>query len=101
AARRESAMREIAMIAGSDREDAQPIEPDRGRDRSPGDTGPDGGEADEMDDDEGNGGRIDDVVMLAGGRRSVFCRGQFFAFHEDARVQEIIAAKTARPPGRV
>ena len=53
------------MIAGADREDPQPIKPNAGRDRAPGNAGPDRREADEMDDDEGNSGRINDVVVTA------------------------------------
>ena len=49
------AVREIAMIAGADGEDAQPIERDADRERLPGHAGPDRREAGEMDQDEGNG----------------------------------------------
>ena len=41
-------MREVAMIAGADCENAQPVEREAKRTRSPGDAGPDGGKAGEM-----------------------------------------------------
>ncbi len=63
AAGREGAMGEIAVIAGADREDPQPVEHEADRDRRPGNTGPDGGDAGDVHEDEGNGGRIDDVVV--------------------------------------
>ena len=44
-ARRIGAVREIAMIAGADGEDAQPIERDANGQRLPGDAGPDRREA--------------------------------------------------------
>src|SRR4029079_4665388 len=54
-ARRIGPVREIAMIACADGEDAQPIERDANSERLPGDAGPDCSEAAEMDEDEGNG----------------------------------------------
>src|SRR5262249_2524946 len=57
-------MREIAMIASPDREDAQPIEHDADRDRLPGDAGPDRRRAGEMHEHEWDRGRIDDVAVL-------------------------------------
>src|SRR5262245_41942592 len=65
AAGRVGAMREVAMVAGADRKDAQPIEPDAEHDRLPGDAGPDRGNAGKMHHHEWDGGRIDDIVVLA------------------------------------
>ena len=63
AAGRKGAVREIAMIAGADGEDAQPVEPDAERDRRPGDAGPDRRDAGEMHQHEGDRRRIHDVVV--------------------------------------
>src|SRR5262245_66464875 len=65
AARRVGAMREVAMVAGADRKDAQPIEHDAEHDRLPGDAGPDRRNAGKMHHHAWDGGRIDDVVVLA------------------------------------
>src|SRR5215211_1218074 len=56
-------MREIPMIPCPDREHAQPIQRDADRNRLPGDTGPERGNAAQVDQYERKGGRIDDVVM--------------------------------------
>ena len=59
-------MREIPVISRADREHAQPVQRHADRDRLPGDAGPDRGEAAEVHSDEGQGGRIHDVVMRVG-----------------------------------
>src|SRR5262249_60841699 len=48
AAGRIGAMREVTVIAGADREDAQPVEPDAEKDRGPRDASPERREAGEM-----------------------------------------------------
>src|SRR5262245_32145903 len=63
AAGREGAMREVAMIAGTDGEDAQPIEHKANGNRLPSDAGPDRRRAGEMHQHEGDGGGIDDVAV--------------------------------------
>src|SRR5208337_2963018 len=55
----ESAMREIAMVAGPDGENPQPVEADADRQRLHSDAGPDRPKARQMHKDEGHGGRID------------------------------------------
>src|SRR5262245_41200001 len=75
AAGREGAMREVAMIAGPDSEDAQPIEHEANGNRLPSDAGPDRRRAGEMHQHEGDGGGIDDVAV--GVARLVFGRSSF------------------------
>src|SRR5262245_25208401 len=80
AAGREGAMREVAMIAGPDGEDAQPIEHEANGNRLPSDAGPDRRRAGEMHQHEGDGGGIDDVAV--GVARIVFgssrlCTGRY------------------------
>jgi hypothetical protein len=65
AAGRIGAVREVAVIAGADGEDAQPVERDAKHHGLPGDARPDRAEAGKVRQDEGNGGRIDDIVRLA------------------------------------
>ena len=55
------AVREVAMVAGADGENAQPVKPDADGGGLPSDPGPDRAEAGEMHQHERNGGRIDDV----------------------------------------
>jgi hypothetical protein len=61
------AVREIAMVAGPDEEDAHPIERDADHQRLPGDAGPQRGHAREMDEHERDGARIDDIVVRTSG----------------------------------
>src|SRR5262249_44691575 len=59
------AVREVAVIACPDGEDAQPVQPQAERQVLPGDAEPDRGEAAQMDHHEGQGGWIDNVIALA------------------------------------
>ena len=59
-------MREVAMVAGSDGKDAQPVEDDADDDALQGDAGPDRAQAGEMDENERDRLRIEDVVVLVG-----------------------------------
>ena len=63
AAGRIGAVREIAVIARADREDAQPVEHHADDHRLPGDAGPDRREAGEMDQHERHCRRVHDVVV--------------------------------------
>jgi len=56
-------MREVAVVSGADGEDAGPIKDHADHDGLPGDARPDRPETGEMHQDEGNGGRIHDVLM--------------------------------------
>ena len=58
------AMREVAVVAGTDGEDPQPVEEEAEYERVVGHAGPQGGDAREVHEDEGNGRRIHDVGML-------------------------------------
>ena len=55
------AMRKVAVIAGPDGEDPEPVETDPNRQRLNRDAGPDRGKASQMNDHERYGGRIDDI----------------------------------------
>src|SRR5688572_29699079 len=62
-----SAVGEVAVISSPDREHAQPVQRDADRDSLPCNARPDRGNTCDMNDDEWNGGRIDNVVMHASG----------------------------------
>src|ERR1700710_1486155 len=64
---REGAVREIAMVAGGDREHTKPVERHAKRDRRPCDPGPDRRETAQMHDQERNDGGVEDVVIVARG----------------------------------
>ena len=66
AAGRIRAMREVAVIAGADREDSHPVENDADCHGLPGDPRPYRRDADQMHQDERNRRRIDDVVVVGG-----------------------------------
>src|SRR5579872_5390046 len=66
-ARRISAVREIAMISGTDCKDPKPVKRDADDRPSPRDAGPDRGKARGVNEQEGDGGRVDDVVVFAAG----------------------------------
>ena len=61
------AMREVAVIAGADAENAQPVERRAKRDGLDRHAGPERGEAREVHQHERNGRRIHDVVVFDGG----------------------------------
>ncbi len=56
---------EVAVVAPGHREHAQPIKDDSQGHGLPGDARPDGGETRQVDQDEGNGRRVDDIVVPA------------------------------------
>ena len=58
------AMREVAVVAGADGENPQPVEEEAEYERLVGHAGPQGSDAREVHEDEGNGRRIHDVGML-------------------------------------
>jgi hypothetical protein len=64
-ARRIGPMRKVTVIARADGEDAQPVQDDANGDGRPRDAGPDRRDAGEMNQNEREGGRIDDVIRLA------------------------------------
>ena len=67
AAGRIGPVREKAVISSSDGKDAQPIERNANRQGFPGDTAPYRPDAAQMYQDEGNSGRIDDIVPVREG----------------------------------
>ena len=63
AARGVSPMRKVAVVTRADGEHPQPVESDGDRRRLPGHAGPNCGKAREVKEDEGDSGRIEDIVV--------------------------------------
>src|SRR5207248_2291586 len=94
--RRIRPVREIAVIARTDPEDAHPIERDADRQRLPGHPGPDRGETGEMHQHEGDCRRIQDVVAVV--FRGVVHIGIRVAhFHPRTRSPARLGTPTASP----